>query len=125
MERAPREREDGMSLPCSPFAGLGLGEFAARFRRNEFSARTVTATLLARIEVLQPRLRAFTFLAEIDEVFSRLLPAEWLAFVGRERFLANEDRMDAVAAALRGRGSTSEPTSTCGLLRVSAHWSAS
>jgi aspartyl-tRNA(Asn)/glutamyl-tRNA(Gln) amidotransferase subunit A len=37
--------------------------------------------------------------AEIDEVFSRLVPAEWLAFVGRERFLANEDRMDAVAAA--------------------------
>jgi aspartyl-tRNA(Asn)/glutamyl-tRNA(Gln) amidotransferase subunit A len=40
---------------------------------------------------------------EIDEVFSRLVTAEWLAFVGRERFIANEALMDPVAAArIRG-----------------------
>jgi aspartyl-tRNA(Asn)/glutamyl-tRNA(Gln) amidotransferase subunit A len=42
---------------------------------------------------------------EIDEVFSRLVTAEWLAFVGRERFMANEAAMDPVAAA-RIRGGT-------------------
>ena len=51
-----------MSLPGSPFAGLGLAEFAVRFRRGALSARAATATLLARIEALQPRLRAFTFI---------------------------------------------------------------
>jgi aspartyl-tRNA(Asn)/glutamyl-tRNA(Gln) amidotransferase subunit A len=40
---------------------------------------------------------------EIDEVFGRLVTAEWLAFVGRERFLANEAVIDPVAAA-RVRG---------------------
>ncbi len=32
-------------------------------------------------------------------MFGRLLAVEWLAFVGRERFLANEALMDAVPAA--------------------------
>ena len=36
---------------------------------------------------------------EIDEVFGRLVTAEWLAFVGRDRFLANEAAIDPVAAA--------------------------
>jgi aspartyl-tRNA(Asn)/glutamyl-tRNA(Gln) amidotransferase subunit A len=36
---------------------------------------------------------------EIDEVFGGLVAAEWLAFVGRERFVANEAKMDPVAAA--------------------------
>ena len=50
-----------MNLPPSPFAGITLTEFAARFRRGEVSAEATTATLLARIDALQPRLRAFTF----------------------------------------------------------------
>ena len=41
--------------------------------------------------------------AEIDEVFGRLVTAEWLAFVGRERFLKNEAVIDPVVAA-RVRG---------------------
>jgi aspartyl-tRNA(Asn)/glutamyl-tRNA(Gln) amidotransferase subunit A len=41
--------------------------------------------------------------AEIDEVFGRLVTAEWLAFVGRDRFVANESRLDPVVAA-RVRG---------------------
>jgi aspartyl-tRNA(Asn)/glutamyl-tRNA(Gln) amidotransferase subunit A len=41
--------------------------------------------------------------AEIDEVFGRLVTAEWLAFVGRERFLANESVIDPVVAT-RVRG---------------------
>jgi aspartyl-tRNA(Asn)/glutamyl-tRNA(Gln) amidotransferase subunit A len=40
---------------------------------------------------------------EIDEVFGRLVTAEWLAFVGRDRFLANEARIDPVVAS-RVRG---------------------
>ena len=41
--------------------------------------------------------------AEIDEVFGRLVTAEWLAFVGRDRFLAHEAVIDPVVAA-RVRG---------------------
>ena len=41
--------------------------------------------------------------AEIDEVFGRMVTAEWLGFVGRERFLANESSIDPVVAA-RVRG---------------------
>ena len=37
--------------------------------------------------------------AEIDEVFGGLIAAEWLAFAGRERFLANESRFDPVVTA--------------------------
>jgi len=40
---------------------------------------------------------------EIDEVFGRLVTAEWLAFVGRDRFLANEAVIDPVVVA-RVRG---------------------
>jgi aspartyl-tRNA(Asn)/glutamyl-tRNA(Gln) amidotransferase subunit A len=40
---------------------------------------------------------------EIDAVFGRLVTAEWLAFFGRERFLAHEAAFDPVAAArIRG-----------------------
>lgn len=41
--------------------------------------------------------------AEIDEVFGRLVTAEWLAFIGRDRFLANEAVIDPVVVA-RVRG---------------------
>ena len=50
-----------MSLSTSPFADITLAEFAARFRRGEISAHDTTVALLTRIETLQPRLRAFTF----------------------------------------------------------------
>ena len=45
--------------PRSPFAGVTLDEFGARFRRGELSARETTATLLARIKALEPKLAAF------------------------------------------------------------------
>ena len=51
-----------MSLPPpSPFAGVTLDEFGARFRRGELSARETTAAMLARIEALEPKLAAFVF----------------------------------------------------------------
>jgi aspartyl-tRNA(Asn)/glutamyl-tRNA(Gln) amidotransferase subunit A len=50
-----------MTLPPSPFANLTLSGFAARLRKGEVSAEATTATLLARIDALQPRLRAFTY----------------------------------------------------------------
>lgn len=51
-----------MNIPPSPFAAITLTEFAARFRRGEITSAAATAALLARIDALQPRLRAFTFI---------------------------------------------------------------
>jgi aspartyl-tRNA(Asn)/glutamyl-tRNA(Gln) amidotransferase subunit A len=41
---------------------------------------------------------------EHDALFARLLPAEWLAFFGRERFVANKKDMDPVVQARAGAG---------------------
>jgi aspartyl-tRNA(Asn)/glutamyl-tRNA(Gln) amidotransferase subunit A len=68
-----------MKLPPSPFAGITLAEYASRLRRGAISASAATAALLARIEALQPRLHAFTFVdhdgalaqaAAIDRLFA-------------------------------------------------------
>jgi hypothetical protein len=68
-----------MKLPPSPFAGITLAEYASRLRRGAISASAATATLLARIDALQPRLHAFTFVdhdgalaqaAAIDRLFA-------------------------------------------------------
>ncbi len=37
--------------------------------------------------------------AEQDALFARLLPAEWLAFFGRERFIAHRREIDPVVQA--------------------------
>jgi aspartyl-tRNA(Asn)/glutamyl-tRNA(Gln) amidotransferase subunit A len=50
-----------MSIPASPFDGVTLSEFAKRLRGGSISAKAATATFLARIDALQPRLRAFTY----------------------------------------------------------------
>ena len=41
---------------------------------------------------------------EPDALFARLVPAEWLAFFGRERFLADKKDMDPVVQAWASRG---------------------
>ena len=45
------------------------------------------------VEVPTPEAR------EHDALFARMLPAEWLAFFGRERFLVNKQKMDPVVQA--------------------------
>lgn len=51
------------NLPPSPFSNLTLAEYGAKLRRGETSAETVTATLLQRIDQLNPKLGAFIFVA--------------------------------------------------------------
>jgi aspartyl-tRNA(Asn)/glutamyl-tRNA(Gln) amidotransferase subunit A len=51
------------NLPENPFAKLTLAEYATRLRRSELSAERVTSALLARIEAVNPKLGAFTFVA--------------------------------------------------------------
>lgn len=46
-------------LPDNPFANLTLADYGARLRRREISAEEVTATLLHRIDELNPKLGAF------------------------------------------------------------------
>ena len=50
-------------LPDNPFAKLTLTEYGARLRHGEISAEIVTVTLLQRIEALNPKLGAYTFVA--------------------------------------------------------------
>ena len=52
---------------------------------------------------------------EHDALFARLVPAEWLAFFGRERFLADKKNMDPVVQAC----ASSRPGRQRG--RISAH----
>ncbi len=69
-----------MNIPPSPFEGITLAQFAARFRRGEISSEAATAALLTRVESLEPRLRAF-------------------AFVDADRALAQAAAMDSLRAA--------------------------
>ncbi|MGZ9059368.1 MAG: hypothetical protein ACXW14_09015, partial [Burkholderiaceae bacterium] len=41
---------------------------------------------------------------EHDALFARMLPAEWVAFFGRERFVANKKNMDPVVQARASGG---------------------
>ena len=50
-------------LPDNPFAKLTLTEYGTQLRRGEISAEIVTASLLQRIEALNPKLGAYTFVA--------------------------------------------------------------
>lgn len=51
------------NFPNNPFASLTLAEYGTRLRRGEISAEIVTASLLQRIEALNPKLGAYTFVA--------------------------------------------------------------
>lgn len=51
------------SLPEHPFAGISIAQYGARLRRGECSAATVTDAFLRRIDALNPKLAAFTFVA--------------------------------------------------------------
>jgi aspartyl-tRNA(Asn)/glutamyl-tRNA(Gln) amidotransferase subunit A len=51
------------SLPENPFAGISIAQYGARLRRGECSAATVTDAFLRRIDALNPKLAAFTFVA--------------------------------------------------------------
>ncbi|MDQ2928744.1 MAG: amidase [Pseudomonadota bacterium] len=83
-----------LALPGDHFFQNIEPEVRACFERAESLLRAAGATIR---EVALPEA------AEIDAVFGSLVSAEWLAFVGRERFLANESRIDPVVAA-RVRG---------------------
>ena len=50
-------------LPDHPFENLTLAEYGARLRRGAISAEEITRTLLGRIEALNPKLGAYTFVA--------------------------------------------------------------
>jgi len=51
------------ALPENPFAGMSIAQYGARVRRGECSAASVTDAFLQRIEALNPKLGAFTFVA--------------------------------------------------------------
>jgi aspartyl-tRNA(Asn)/glutamyl-tRNA(Gln) amidotransferase subunit A len=49
--------------PANPFARWSIAEYGAQLRRGECSAANVTEAFLQRIEALNPKLGAFTFVA--------------------------------------------------------------
>lgn len=51
------------NVPDNPLANLTLAEYGARLRRGAISAEEVTRALLGRIEALNPKLAAYTFVA--------------------------------------------------------------
>ncbi|MEO8187309.1 MAG: amidase, partial [Burkholderiaceae bacterium] len=51
-----------MSLPAFPFGDVGLESFATAFRAGRIRSRDVTQDILARIDALQPRLAAYSYL---------------------------------------------------------------
>jgi aspartyl-tRNA(Asn)/glutamyl-tRNA(Gln) amidotransferase subunit A len=50
-------------FPENPFAGMSIAQYGARLRRGECSAASVTEAFLHRIDALNPKLGAFTFVA--------------------------------------------------------------
>ena len=51
------------TLPPNPFAKLSLAEYGTRLRKREISAESATTALLDRIDLLNPKLNAFHFVA--------------------------------------------------------------
>lgn len=51
------------TLPPNPFAKLSLAEFGARLRKGVVTCEATTAVLLDRIDLLNPKLNAFHFVA--------------------------------------------------------------
>ena len=70
-------------LPPNPFADLSLAEFGARLRRRETTAEAVTRALLDRIDVLNPKLNAFHFVAR-DAALSRAREIDQLLAQGTD-----------------------------------------
>ena len=97
----------GVSVAEAPLPSqLVLALPGAHFFQNiepEVEACFTRAVELLRDAGVAIREVALPEAAEIEEVFGRLVTAEWLAFVGRDRFLANESIIDPVVAA-RVRG---------------------
>lgn len=91
---APAPSQLVLALPGAHFFQNIEPEVEACFARAVERLRAAGATVR---EVALPEA------AEIEEAFGRLVTAEWLAFVGRDRFLANESVIDPVVAA-RVRG---------------------
>jgi aspartyl-tRNA(Asn)/glutamyl-tRNA(Gln) amidotransferase subunit A len=58
------------TLPPNPFAKLSLTEFGARLRKREISAESATAALLDRIDLLNPKLNAFHYVARTAAIAS-------------------------------------------------------
>jgi aspartyl-tRNA(Asn)/glutamyl-tRNA(Gln) amidotransferase subunit A len=92
--------------PARPASSLVLALPGAHFEQNlEREVRDCFRHVLERLRAAGATIVEVPLpeAGEIDEVFGRLVTAEWLAHVGRERFLANEALLDPVAAA-RVRG---------------------
>ena len=89
-----------------PADRIVLGVPADRFFNNV--DRDVRACFDEAAERLRARgVQLIPFVPEAIEqeaLFARLLPVEWLAFFGRERFLANRQNMDPVVQARAGMG---------------------
>ena len=51
-----------MSLPAFPFGDMSLASFATAFRSGQVRSLNVTQAILARIDALQPRLAAYTYI---------------------------------------------------------------
>ena len=51
-----------VSLPAFPFDDMSLQSFATAFRAGRIRSRDVTQALLARIDALQPRLAAYSYI---------------------------------------------------------------
>ena len=51
-----------MSLPEFPFDGISLESFATAFRAGRLRSRDVTQAILARIDALEPRLAAYSYI---------------------------------------------------------------
>ncbi|RPH50497.1 MAG: amidase, partial [Lysobacterales bacterium] len=68
-QRARHEKTDCLlsgknvvSLPAFPFGDMGLESFATAFRAGRIRSRDVTQAILARIDALQPRLAAYSYI---------------------------------------------------------------
>ena len=79
-----------LGLPSEPYFDNLDSDVKACFDEAVARLRARGALL---IEVATPEAR------EHDALFARMLPAEWLAFFGRERFLVNKESMDPVVQA--------------------------
>jgi aspartyl-tRNA(Asn)/glutamyl-tRNA(Gln) amidotransferase subunit A len=53
---------DSISLPAFPFGDMSLESFATAFRARAIGSRDVTQSILARIDALQPRLAAYSYI---------------------------------------------------------------
>ena len=58
-------------LPDDPFHPDGIAGFASRLRRGETTAEAVTGVYLARIEALDPHLRAFEVVDDLSDTTYR------------------------------------------------------